>query len=212
MTDTVVAIRPQDPTLMSGKTEITRADIMDMTDYAKVRADRRRTVTQVKKHRRIEVGPAATFYFENFVTMWHQVHEMLYIERGGEEQIKDELAAYNPLIPKGKELVATIMFEIPDEAERKRVLSTLGGVEETISLQFAGHKVMGRPEADVDRTTADGKASSVQFVHFDLSDEQIAAFKSPGTQVVLTIAHPNYGHMALMPEPTRAALAEDFTR
>jgi len=210
MTETVVALRPEDPTIMTGKTEITRGDIMDMTEYAKVRADRRRAVTLLKKNRRVEVGPHATFYFENYATMWHQVHEMLFIERGGDEQIADELSAYNPLIPKGKELVATVMFEIPDEAERKEVLGKLGGVEETISLQFAGNKVVGRPEADVDRTTADGKASSVQFVHFELTDDQIAAFKTAGTQSVIAIGHENYGHMAVLPEPTRAALSEDF--
>ena len=89
------------------KHEITRDDLMPMEDYAKGRADRRRAMSEIKRHRRLAVGPDATFYFECYDTMWHQVHEMLHIERGGVEQIKDELAAYNPLIPKGSELVAS---------------------------------------------------------------------------------------------------------
>ena len=94
---------------MMPKHEITRTDIMDRAAYAAIRAERRRAVTEMKKNRRISVGPDATFYFENFETMFHQVHEMLYIEKGGEDQIADELAAYNPMIPNGRELVTTIM-------------------------------------------------------------------------------------------------------
>jgi hypothetical protein len=142
--------------------------------------------------------------------MWHQVHEMLFIERGGEPQIADELAAYNPLIPKGDELVATVMFEIEDAERRKAVLGRLGGVENTMSLQFDGEKIMGAPEEDVDRTTAAGKASSVQFVHFRFTSAQIAKFRKSGTRVVVAIEHPAYGHMAVMPEDVRAALARDF--
>ena len=142
--------------------------------------------------------------------MWRQVHEMLYIERGGEAQVEDELRAYNPLVPKGDELVCTVMFEIDDPARRKTFLSRLGGVEETMTLEFAGEVVKGVPEADVDRTSADGKASSVQFIHFPFTPEQIAKFRTPGTRVIIGFAHPAYGHMAVMPEEMRAALAEDF--
>ena len=124
--------------------------------------------------------------------------------------IADELAAYNPLIPKGDELVATVMFEIEDEARRKAVLARLGGVEETMSIQFDGEKIVGAPEEDVDRTTAAGKASSVQFVHFHFTPEQVAKFRKPGTRVVVAIEHPAYGHMAVMPEAVQAALAGDF--
>ena len=109
--------------------EITRADIMDMAEYAKIRAAKRKELVGVKKNRRVPIGPYATFYFESYETMWLQIHEMLYIEKGGENQIPDELAAYNPLIPKGRELVATLMFEIDDETLRKSILGRLGGVE-----------------------------------------------------------------------------------
>lgn len=195
---------------MMAKHEITRDDIMAMEDYAKVRRDQRREAVALKRHRRMEVGPVAAFYFENYDTMWHQIHEMLHIERGGEEQITDELAAYNPLIPKGRELIATVMFEIDDETRRRNFLARLGGVEETAFLRFDGEKVVGVPETDVDRTTAEGKASAVQFIHFPFSDGQVEKFRASGTEIVIGFAHPQYSHMAVMPEAVRASLAEDF--
>lgn len=192
------------------KTEITRADIIPLAQYGQERAARRKALVEMKKNRRVPVGPFATFYFENYETMWQQIHEMLYIEKGGEEQIADELRAYNPLIPKGAELVATVMFEIDDPLRRATLLGRLGGVEETMTIQFAGHTVTGRPEGDVERTNEEGKTSSVHFMHFDFTADQIAAFRTPGTQVIVGIGHENYGHMAVMPEATRAALAGDF--
>lgn len=190
--------------------ELTPDDLMDMAAYEAVRKERRREITAVKRHRRLEVGPFATFYFESFETMWHQVHEMLYIEKGGEEQIADELTAYNPLIPKGNELIATVMFEIDDPVRRANALGRLGGVEETMSISVAGEEVKAIPEADIDRTTADGKASAVQFVHFVFTADQIAKFKTDGTQIIVGINHPNYAHMAVMPDAVRASLAKDF--
>ncbi|MFN3230811.1 MAG: DUF3501 family protein [Alphaproteobacteria bacterium] len=190
--------------------EITRADILPMSDYGAIRKEKRSALVAQKKHRRVAVGPDATFYFESYDTMWLQVHEMLFIEKGGEEQIADELAAYNPLIPQGSELVATLMFEIDDETRRKRVLGQLGGVEETITITIGDHVITGVAEEDVDRTTADGKASSVQFLHFPFTAEQIAAFKDPAQQAVLGIGHENYQHMAALGADTRAALAADF--
>jgi Protein of unknown function (DUF3501) len=196
---------------MTQKRLITRADIMPVADYAKIRGERRREVTEIKKRRRVEVGPFATFYFESWDTMWHQVHEMLYIEKGGEEQIADELRAYNPLIPKGNELVATVMIEVDDEIRRKSVLARLGGLESCMFLQVGGEQIRGQAEADRENTRADdNKASSVQFVHFPFAAEQIARFRAPGAQVIVGLDHPNYGHLAIMPEATRAALADDF--
>ncbi len=195
---------------MTAKREITSDDIMPMAEYAKVRKDRRRMVTELKKNRRLAIGPDATVYFESYDTMWHQIHEMLHIEQGGEPQIADELQAYNPLVPKGNELVATLMFEIDDAVRRARFLANLGGVEETVTLEFDGETVTGVPEADVDRTTAEGKASSIQFLHFPFKPDQIAKFNKPGTRVVMAIAHESYGHMAIMPETMRAALTGDL--
>lgn len=195
---------------MPNKHEITRADILPMEVYGRERADRRKRMTEIKRNRRVAVGPDATFYFESFDTMFHQVHEMLFIEKGGDAQIPDELAAYNPLIPNGRELVATLMFEIDDPVRRAQFLNGLGGIEETVTFEFAGETVKGVPEADIDRTTADGKASSVQFLHFPFTDAQVAKFKDAGTQVQLQIGHEKYGHIAILPGPVKDALASDF--
>jgi hypothetical protein len=190
--------------------EITRADLMPLAEYAAIRRERRRAVTELKRQRRLEVGPYATFYFENYDTMWQQVQEMLYIEKGGEAQIADELEAYNPLIPQGNELVATIMLEIDDPIRRARSLARLGGIEDTIFLEFADHRVPGEPDPTRENTTPDGKASSVQFIRFRFSPEQINAFRAPGTRVIAGFDHPNYGHQAVMPDAVRQALGEDF--
>lgn len=190
--------------------QITHADILPLPDYVKVRKERRSAVVAMKKNRRLPVGPHATFYFENFETMLSQVQEMLYIEKGGDEQIEDELSAYNPLIPQGKELVATVMFEIDDEVRRRRVLSTLGGIEHEMFIKVGGETVKGVAEDDLDRTTADGKASSVQFVHFPFTDAQIAAFRAPGAEVVVGFSHASYPHMTVLPDAAREALAKDF--
>ncbi len=189
---------------------ITNGDLLAIEDYAARRRDLRKEAVAVKRHRRMDVGPNATFYFENYETMWHQIHEMLYIEKGGEDQIADELAAYNPLIPKGKELVATLMFEVDDEARRARLLAQLGGVENTITLTIGGHEVRAKPEVDVERTTDEGKASSVHFLHFSFTDEQIAAFRGSSDPVVLAINKEKYQHMAVMPDAVRGVLAADF--
>jgi hypothetical protein len=196
---------------MTAKPSLDRADIMAMGDYIKERGERRKRMAEMKRSRRVEVGPFATFYFENYATMWHQVHEMLYIEKGGEEQIADELRAYNPLIPQGDELVATVMFEIDDEARRKTALERLGGVEEHMVLSIAGEQVRGTPEGDRENTRGeDNKASSVQFVHFRLTPAQAARFRASGAQILLGFDHPNYGHLALIPEKVRATLSEDL--
>jgi hypothetical protein len=195
---------------MTPRHELTVADILPMAEYAKVRAESRRRIAAKKRDRRVDVGPFVTFYFENFETMWLQVHEMIFIEKGGPEQAPDEIAAYNPLIPKGRELIATFMIEIDDPLRRANVLAGLGGIEDTAFFQVNGEKIMAQPEADQDRTTAEGKASSVQFVHFPFTDAQIAAFRTPGAQVILGLSHPKYSHMAVLPEAVRAELSGDF--
>ncbi len=192
------------------KFEVTRADIMDIDDYTKIRIEKRKALVKTKAHRRVSIGPHATFYFESYDTMWLQIHEMLYIEKGGEQQIPDELAAYNPLIPNGRELVATLMFEIDDEPLRKRVLGGLGGVEETVFIKFGDREITATAEEDVDRTNADGKASSVQFLHFSFSDEDVAAFADFDGDVVLGIRHENYPHMTILQPSTCAELQSDF--
>ncbi len=192
------------------KRSISRDDIMPLDRYGQIRSERRKALIALKKNRRIHVGPHATVHFECYETMWHQVHEMLYIEKGGEAQLAGELEAYNPLIPQGNELVATVMFEIEDEARRHRILAGLGGVERRMALTFGGERVTGVAEADIDRTTAAGKASSVQFLHFPFTAQQIGKFRTAAATILFVIDHPNYRHAAALPEPVRAALAEDF--
>lgn len=190
--------------------EVKESDIIPRAEYAGLRAEQRRRISALKKNRRVEVGPHVTFYFENFDTMRHQIQEMLWIEKGGAEQLPDELAAYNPLIPQGSELVATFMIEIDDPIRRKNVLARLGGIEDTAFFRVGDETIAARPEADQDRTTAEGKASSVQFVHFPFTPAQIEKFRTPNAQVILGLTHPNYGHMALLGEAARAELCGDF--
>ncbi|MBS0638695.1 MAG: DUF3501 family protein [Proteobacteria bacterium] len=189
---------------------LTEADILPTAEYAKNRQEHRRKVTEKKRNRRVAVGPHITFYFECWETMWLQVQEMVYIEKGGAEQVPGELEAYNPLIPNGSELTATFMIEIDDPNRRKRVLDTLGGIEETTFIRVGGETIRGVAEADQDRTSAEGKASSVQFVHFPFTPDQIAAFSTEGAEVILGFSHPNYGHMTVLPETVRAELTGDF--
>lgn len=184
--------------------------ILPSAEYVKVRGERRRLMAELKKNRRLEVGPFATFYFESYDTMLHQVHEMLFIEKGGAAQIPDELAAYNPLIPQGAELVATVMFEIDDPLRRARVLGSLGGVEDHAFIRVGAETVRGVPEGDQERSREDGKASAVQFVRFAFTPSQISAFRSGTGDVVVGFDHPNYGHMAVMLAAVRQALARDF--
>ena len=195
---------------MPNKHNLTEADIMPMADYGKVRVETRRRIAAKKRNRRVQVGPHVTFYFENFETMWLQVHEMVFIEKGGPEQVPSELAAYNPLIPKGSELTATFMIEIDEPKFRAMELARLGGIEQTAFITVDGEKVVCLAEEDRDRTREDGKASSVQFVHFPFTAKQIAAFRQPGAQVILGLSHANYNHMAVLPEDVRSELAGDF--
>ncbi|MES2471615.1 MAG: DUF3501 family protein [Pseudomonadota bacterium] len=189
---------------------ITPADILSPAEYDQQRKTLKSTLIPMKKQRRIEVGPFATFYFENYATMWLQVQEMLRIEKGGAEQIPGELAAYNPLIPQGDELIATLMLEIEDEKRRSATLLTLGGIEESIFLEIGTDTIKATPTEYDDRTTPDGKTSSVHWLRFKLTGDQIARFKSGSERVVLGVGHQNYGHMAVLGAETRAALAKDF--
>lgn len=190
--------------------EITAADILAPQDYARVRDEKRRTIIAMKKDRRVAVGPYATFYFENFDTMWLQVQEMLRIEKGGMEQLNDELCAYNPLIPKGQELVATVMFEIDEPVLRHKVLASIGRVEETMEVRVSGEVIRGVAEQDLDYTSEEGKASSVQFVHFPFTKQQIKNFSASETEIILAITHPQYQHMAVVPQSVREELMKDF--
>lgn len=184
--------------------------IIPLAEYGPLRAERRKRMSEIKKDRRLEVGPFATFYFESYDTMLHQVQEMLFIEKGGAAQLPDELAAYNPLIPQGSELVATVMFEIDDPIRRARVLGMLGGIEHKAFLRVGADTIRGVAEDDQDRTRDDGKASSVQFMRFPFTAAQVEAFRSGAGDVIVGFDHANYGHMAVMSAAVRQALSKDF--
>ena len=189
---------------------VEKGDLISSSEYEKNRKRIRMKLIEFKKNRRVPIGPYATFYFESFETMVGQIQEMLYIEKGGEEQLKDELSAYNPLIPKGKELVATLMFEIDDPTLRLDFLSKVGGIEKKVYMQIEDEKIKAVPEVDLDRTSSEGKASSVQFIHFNFSDAQIKKFKDQNTEVVIFIDHVLYNHKAKISEDTKNALIKDF--
>jgi hypothetical protein len=186
------------------------ADLLPDSEFARIRKDRRAELLPIKRLRRVELGPVGTVYFECYETMLFQVQEMLLIEKGGAAQVPDELAAYNPLIPQGAELVATIMFEIDDEVRREATLARLGGVEDCFFLQIGGDRVMGAPEGDIERTRDDGKASSVHFVRFPLAADHVAKFRDPATTIAVGCAHERYSHQAGLSPATRAELSRDF--
>ena len=189
---------------------VEKNDLIESHIYAKERKKFRKDLIEFKKNRRIPIGPYATFYFESFETMLAQIQEMLHIEKGGEEQLIDELNAYNPLIPKGNELVATLMFEIDDPILRADFLGKVGGIEEEIYLKIGEEKIKAIPEKDVDRTSAEGKASSVQFIHFNFSEEQIKKFKNFNNKIMLFINHDLYKHEATISQDSKNELVKDF--
>jgi len=190
--------------------KIAPADILAQEKYAADRAQLRKDIVALKKNRRVEVGPFATFYFENYDTMWLQVHEMLHIEKGGAAQIEGELETYNPLIPQGRELIATLMLEIEDVNWRNRELYRLAGIEESTYIELGQDRIPGTPTDYDERTTPDGKTSSVHWVRFVFAPEQIAKFKDGTFPAILGVAHPAYGHMAVLSPEIRAELAKDF--
>ena len=192
------------------KKEIQKEDIMPLDIYTSQRKELRKKIVDFKKNRRIPLGPYATFYFESYETMLAQVQEMLYIEKGGDEQLIDELSAYNPLVPNGKELTATLMFEIDNPVSRAAFLGKVGGIEEKVFMKIDGDLIKAIPEEDVDRTSAEGKASSVQFIHFKFSDEQIKNFKSKMSKVEIGIDHKYYSHSTMLNEPNKKSLSADF--
>ena len=192
------------------KRKIEKNDLIPADVYEKNRKQIRKELVEFKKYRRIALGPYATFYFESFETMVAQIQEMLHIEKGGDEQLKDELIAYNPLVPNGKELTATLMFEIDNPISRGAFLGKVGGIEEKIFMKIDNEVVKAVPEDDVDRTSAEGKASSVQFIHFKFNDDQINKIKLGNVSIELGIDHKEYSHTSKLTEDNVKSLSADF--
>ena len=190
---------------------INKDDILPNDEYKIVRNDRRKDLVSYKKKRRISVGPYATFYFESYKTMLYQIQEMLFVEGAPEGQLEDELTAYNPLVPQGFNLVATLMFEINDEKIRHDFLSSIGNVEDFIFIGIGDEKINARYESDVDRTNSKGKTSSVHFIHFDLNRGQVKKFGSGEVKIHLGIEHKNYSHITILNDENVESLKDDLT-
>ena len=189
---------------------ITAGDILPPDQYELIRKDKKQEAIARKALTRVAVGPYATALFENWDSMWLQIQEMLRIEKGGEEQLADELAAYDPMVPKGGELTCTLLFEIDEAAKREAFLRSIGGVEDHIAIRVGDHVIAARAEGDVERTReSDGKASAVHFFHFDFTPEAVAAWNDPAATAMLVIDHARYGHAALLSRETRAFLSRE---
>ena len=192
--------------------KLTRDQLMPLEQYAKVRNDFRAKVMAHKKNRQVHIGPNATLYFEDRLTMHYQVQEMLRAERVFEaEGIEEELSAYTPLIPDGTNWKATFMIEFPDVDERQKALARMVGVEDKVWAQVEGQsKVWAIADEDMDRATAD-KTSSVHFLRFELTPAMTVAVKA-GANIGMGIDHPAYMHaLSPLPPVIRAALAADLS-
>ena len=193
------------------KKKIQKEDIIPLDVYIEKRRELRKNIFDFKKNRRVVLGPYATFYFESYETMLAQVQEILYLEKGGEEQLKHELSNYNPLIPNGKELTATLMFEIDNPISRAAFLGKVEGIEGTIYIKINDEIIKAVTEEDVNRTSAEGKASSVQFIHFNFTDDQIEQFQSNSSKIELGIDHKEYSHSTKLTTENIASLSADFS-
>ena len=189
---------------------ITANDILPVDQYELIRKDKKSEAIQRKTLTRLHVGPNAVVLFENWDSMWLQIQEMLRIEKGGDEQLADELAAYDPMVPKGSELTATVLFEVADADRRDAFLRTIGGGGNHVFIQIGGPPIPPRPEGDTQRTREpDNKASPVHFFHFDFTPDAIAAWKSGEGTAMVVIDHPNYGHAAVIGAEAREFLARE---
>jgi len=185
-------------------------DLYSLEEYHRLRPEFRERVLGQKKNRQIPVGPNATLYFENRLTIQYQVQEMLRIERIFETgAIEEELEAYNPLIPTGRNLKATFMLEFPDAGERRARLAELGGIEDRLFARVGdGEPIPCVADEDLERTS-DQKTSAVHFVRFEFDDASVAALKD-GAALEFLIDHPAYGHESSLTSAQRAALIADF--
>ena len=185
-------------------------DIISNEEYGNIRSSKRREMIEFKKFRRLDVGPVASLYFESRDTMIYQIQEMAYVEKITREELDEELASYNPLVPNGRELTATMMIEIDDPLRRKNFLSRLGGVEEKVKIVIGDIEIYADYEKDVDRTTSEGKASAVHFLHFKFNDELVEAFINKENIIQIGIDHEAYGHLSIVSDRVREELAKEF--
>ena len=187
------------------------SDLMGLEAYHKSRLAFREKVMAHKRDRQVAVGPNATLYFEDWLTIQYQVQEMLRIERIFEsEAIDDELQAYVPLIPDGSNLKATFMVEFADPEERRRELARLVGIEDKVYIQVSGcDRVYAIADEDLERATEE-KTSAVHFLRFELTAPMKSALQS-GAELSIGIDHSNYSHLvAAIPAAARNSLIADL--
>ena len=189
---------------------ITRDDLMSLEQYAEKRGEFRQQVLEHKKHRQIALGPNATLYFEDRLTLLYQIQEMLRIEKVFEaDGINEELEAYNPLIPDGRNFKATFMIEYPDPQVRAAQLVKLVGIEDLVWMQVGDHdKVWSIADEDLERSTA-GKTSAVHFLRLEIS-EQMASELKAGADWRIGVQHPVYSYEVTVDGETRASLLNDL--
>ena len=189
---------------------VTRASLLTLEAYAKERGAFRARVIAHKRNRTVHLGEHVTLLFEDELTIRYQIQEMLRIEKMFEEAgIQDELDVYNPLIPDGSNLKATMLIEYEDENARREALARLTGIEDGVWLRVDDFdKILAIADEDLERESA-GKTSSVHFLRFELTPPMIAAFKQ-GARVAIGIDHPQYRAEVSLPQPVQKALAADF--
>ena len=191
--------------------KLTRSDLWSLEEYASRRQTFRTEVIAHKKLRNIALGPHATLYFEDRLTMRYQIQEMLRAERIFEEaEIEEELESYNPLIPDGSNWKATFMIEYGDVEERKVALATMGGIEQTVWVRVgeSGEKIFAITNEDMERTR-DEKAAAVHFMRFELGADEVAAIKS-GESLFMGIDHASLPGTYEVTAHQRAALIADL--
>ena len=195
---------------MSQLTQITREDLMSLEQYAQKRPEFRQQVLAHKKYRQVLLGPNATLYFEDRLTLLYQIQEMLRIEKVFEaDGINEELEAYNPMIPNGRNFKATFMIEYTDAEVRAVQLEKLVGVEDLVWMQIDGlDKVWSIADEDLDRST-DTKTSAVHFMRFEMSDEMADALKK-GAEWLIGVQHPAYTYDLKVEGATRDSLLNDL--
>ncbi|MGR9107470.1 MAG: DUF3501 family protein [Gammaproteobacteria bacterium] len=189
---------------------LTREDLYSLEDYAEIRPDFRARVMEHKRNRKLPIGPNATLYFEDRLTIHYQVQEMLRIERIFEKQaIEEELQAYNPLIPDGSNLKATFMIEFDDPVERRKQLHLMRGIEDHVWLQVEGHEpIVPFVDEDLERSNQEA-TSAVHFVRFELSPAIIGSLRR-GASIRAGITHPAYSYELTVPDPICKALVRDL--
>ena len=189
---------------------LTRDELWSLEEYAGRRAEFRQQVLAHKKLRQVALGPHATLYFEDQLTMHYQVQEMLRVERIFEAaEIEEELEAYNPLIPNGSNWKATFMIEYGDVEERQRALANMGGIEETVWVQVGGGtKAYAIANEDMERTR-DSKAAAVHFMRFELSDQDLAELRQ-GAAVHMGLDHASLATSVTLEAAVREALCKDL--